>query len=144
MGIDIDYDGGVRNPYEDGTPKKRGRKRKTEEEKQATSQKRKARAKKPEIDYTELVETLVNGGEVPDEMLDEAFEQLSTGIDLVCDTTNTITKLRKDDKLKMEDPTIGIVIKWCEKMSKKAGNYTDEELDALETIKELADHLVIE
>lgn len=125
-------------------PKKRGRKKKSVSEKNEQKQKKKKVEAQIDNENSELIEALIKGDEIDDSLLDEVFEQYSPKIDLVCDTTGTINKLRNskdvpemDDE---EDMNIASIIKWCQLMMSK-DTYTDEETEAFETIKELMVHI---
>lgn len=138
------YDGGLTDEYEDDVPKKRGRKKKS-----ATAADKSHEQNDSVLvvsaDNDELIDALINGEEVSSEELDNAFAQYSPGVDLCCDTTGTIGKLRT--RLPKENSIAGIdandeqtaarfVIKWCNRMMRK-DDYTDDENDAFETMKEL-------
>lgn len=139
------YDGGLSDTYEDDdlTPKKRGRKKKSE------SEKKNKEMKTREVVSDEndgLIEALINGEEIDPSLLDEAFSQYVPEIDLTCDTTGTIGKLRNspvvvdDESNSGEQTAVGFVIKWCNRMMMKE-DYSDSELEAFDVIKELLLHL---
>lgn len=139
------YDEGLTDIYSDDLlPKKRGRKKKS-----ASSDSDKPKKKKVESqidnENTELIDALINGDEIDEALLDEAFNQYSPKIDLVCDTTGTIGKLRDQSSSGIQDATVddiqpSSVMKWCQAMLNK-DTYSDEEMDAFEVIKELCVHI---
>lgn len=152
------YDGGLTDSYEDDiTPKKRGRKKKSASEKAEKTPKKRGRKSKAEVEETEqdedmdfnddaLVEALINGDDVDPSILDEAFNQYSPKIDLTCDTTGTINKLRSEPPEKLRDieeeeqSVVSYIQKWCNRMMQK-DYYNDSELETFDMLKELLQHI---
>ena len=96
------------------------------------------------FDDTDVVNAIINGENVDPEKLALAFNKYKPNIDLTCDTTGTIKKLRKlevvessDDE---EESSVNFVIKWCNRMMKKE-SFSDEEYEALDSIKELLEYI---
>lgn len=118
--------------YED-VPKKRGRKKKD------SSKKRTGKDHSDEND--KLIESIINGEDVDAEQMEKAFEKYSSKIDLSCDTTGVLPKLRTAEQPLTDDDNItGSVIKWCNQMMSK-GTYTEGETAAFSVIMELVSHL---
>lgn len=118
--------------YED-VPKKRGRKKKD------SSKKRTGKDHSDEND--KLIESIINGEDVDAEQMEKAFEKYSSKIDLSCDTTGVLPKLRTAEQPLTDDDNItGSVIKWCNQMMSK-GTYTEDETAAFSVIMELVSHL---
>lgn len=138
------YDGGLTDDYEDETtPKKRGRKKGS-----SKKDNNKEESKKESDENDPIINALINGEEIDDELLDEAFGQYTPNIDLSCDTTGMINKLKNspisdaDDKNddNGEQTAVGFVIKWCNRMMLK-DDYNETEMEALELMKDLLHHL---
>lgn len=144
-----EYDGSFSDTYEENQPKKRGRKKKTE--KKENSKQKEEKLEVPD-ENEELIDALINdeNADIDDGMLDDAFAQYSPGIDLACDTTGTINKLRTKLPRNVTEVSNGneqsaseFVIKWCNKMMQK-DEYTDDERDAFDAIMELVARLGME
>lgn len=134
------YDGGISDIYGDDTqPKRKGRKKKG-----AAAGEPSVRSAVPD-ENDELITALINNEEVDGDALDKAFSHYSPNVDLCCDTTGTINRLRTrlpqiDDVEADENDDgqteAGFVIKWCNRMMKKE-EYTEDEKNAFDTIREL-------
>lgn len=131
--MDMFSDGCFDGEFYEEVPKRRGRKKKD------SSQKRTGKEHNDEND--KLIESIINGEDVDAEQMAKAFEKYSSKIDLSCDTTGVLPKLRTAEQPLADDDNItGNVIKWCNQMMSK-GTYTEDETAAFSVIMELVSHL---
>ena len=95
------------------------------------------------FDDTDVGNAIINGDTVDPALLALAFNKYKPNIDLTCDTTGTIKKLKKLETIESsdeEESSVNFVIKWCNRMMKKE-RFSEEEYEALDTIKELLDYM---
>jgi ParB family chromosome partitioning protein len=133
------------------SPQKRGRKKKEENEENKVNNMPKNSKKSKNDEMTQeqkmneqLIDALVKGEAIDESLLNQAFDSYSSNIDLTCDTTGQIGRLKKpienahcDDE---EQSAVNFVMKWCNRMMRKY-DYTDEEYEAIDAIKELISHI---
>lgn len=98
----------------------------------------------PVVNEDDIINAIINGEDINPEALSKAFDKYKPNIDLTCDTTGTIKKLKKlevvehsDDE---EESSVNFVIKWCNRMMKKE-SFSNEEYEALDSIKELLEYM---